>query len=133
MDAIFNPDGPYPVDHLRVLVGSGMGASNRSLADIEHRDGNRQTVLRMRDRQVIYTDGNGDIVLTADGDGTHLKAIDKAGNVIFEGPVNTPEERERLDPEIRGKLMRLEATRDLDFKMDPGKAIFIGESGPGPI
>lgn len=50
--------------------------------------------------------------------GKQLEAKDKAGKLIFKGPISTKEELEKLPPEIREKLMRLE-TKWLERPLPP--------------
>ena len=50
------------------------------------------------------------LTLTADDEHHALVAKDKAGDVVFEGPVETEDQRAKLPENIRGKLERLAAS-----------------------
>jgi hypothetical protein len=133
MNVIFNPQGFDPVRHLRVLVGAGLANPTPGVTDIVQDRDSRHTVTRMSDRQVIYADASGELILTTEDGSIHLRAIDANGQTVFEGPVNTPEERSTLSPEIREKLMHLESQRDLRLDMDSGTVRILAKPGAGPI
>jgi hypothetical protein len=133
MGVIFNRDGLDPVRHMRVLVGSGLASPAGTLPDIEHREIDHHTLIRLRDRQVVYTDESGDLILTSRDGRLHLKALDTDGTTIYDGPYNTEEERGAVDPDIREKLERLEANRNLDVNMAPEKIRFMSSARAGAI
>jgi hypothetical protein len=55
-----------------------------------------------------YEDDEHVLVLSADERGTHLVAKDKQGRVVFDGFLNTAEQRRSVPPRIEAKLKRLE-------------------------
>src|SRR5205085_11361229 len=38
-----------------------------------------------------------------------LKATDASGKIVFDGPIDSPDQREKLPPEVAGKLKELES------------------------
>ena len=67
-------------------------------------------------------------LLNTDGK-RHLIAKDKEGNEIFNGPIDSPEEKMGLPPELRDRVEELESTEELHFDFErsiqPGKIEFI--------
>jgi len=61
-------------------------------------------------------DGEHTLTLTITDGKKHLVAKDKDGKVLFEGPIQTPEEREKVPPEIREKLEKMEATTKFEIR-----------------
>jgi len=61
-------------------------------------------------------DGEHTLTLTITDGKKHLGAKDKDGKVLFEGPIQTPEEREKVPPEIRKKLEKMEATTKFEIR-----------------
>jgi len=61
-------------------------------------------------------DGEHTLTLTITNGKKHLGAKDKDGKVLFEGPIQTPEEREKVPPEIRKKLEKMEATTKFEIR-----------------
>ena len=55
-----------------------------------------------------------------------LVAKDAKGESLFSGPVNTPEERKALPPEVRARLEKLEGMHDITFRTD-------GDFRPGQV
>lgn len=66
--------------------------------------------LRMQGVQVI-DDGRHRLTLTTDAHGRHLKAVAADGSVLFEGPINTHEERQAVPEAIREKIPTKPVTR----------------------
>jgi serine protease Do len=59
-------------------------------------------------RAVVVTDDEGTVELRADGDQRHLTVRQADGQEIYSGPINTPEERQALPPEVLSRLEKLE-------------------------
>ncbi len=60
-------------------------------------------------RKIAMADGEHTLTLTSEGDGKeHLEVRDKDGKVVFDGPINTPEERKEVPEDIRKKLDKIE-------------------------
>lgn len=57
--------------------------------------------------QLQTADENGSLTVTQDKSGRRLLAKDKAGKTIFDGPIDTPEQRSALPPDLQEKLKRM--------------------------
>ena len=56
-----------------------------------------------------YEDSEHVLVLSSDESGRHLLAKDKQGAVLFDGPIDTPEQRKAVPEVLRPKLSQLES------------------------
>lgn len=85
-------------------------------------------LLDLRAGKVTYADEAGSIEVDASGAERRLRVQDAAGKVLFEGPVQTREQREALPPEVQDRLKRLrEVTMESPSFEHPG-----AEAGPTP-
>jgi len=55
-----------------------------------------------------YEDDRHVLTLSCDGQGKRLEVRDKQGKVLFDGPVDTPQQRRLVPPSVRDKLKRME-------------------------
>jgi serine protease Do len=76
------------------------------------------------------SDDEHQITVRTDEAGKHLTAKDKAGKELFNGPINTDEERAKVPEEIRAKLKTLESSVRVDRSIDRVKR--GGEPEPRP-
>jgi len=60
-------------------------------------------------------DGSHIITLKSSEAGRHLTISDQAGRELFNGPINTPEERAKVPQELQGKVDQLEKSVKLDI------------------
>jgi hypothetical protein len=82
--------------------------------------------------RVTLRDANGEVELTLVGSEQQLRAWDKAGLLIFEGPCNTPEQLEAIPSEIRPRLERLQKECLSSRKLPaPGAKIQAGNGESG--
>ena len=58
---------------------------------------------------ITMTEGGVTLTLTADDERHHLVAKDKTGEVLFDGPVETSEQRKKMPDAVRDRLERLAA------------------------
>ena len=74
-------------------------------------------------RNSVIVEGGTVINMTQDAKGgKYLSAKTQDGKVIFEGPVNTDEDRAKVPADIRGKMDRLEANRlEIKFGEEPAE------------
>lgn len=63
------------------------------------------------DGDAAYQDKSIMLKLNRNGGHTVLTATDKAGKAIFEGPIDTPQDREKLPPEVQQRMEKLERLR----------------------
>ncbi|MEM7624668.1 MAG: PDZ domain-containing protein [Planctomycetota bacterium] len=72
--------------------------------------------LGVQSRSVhVFDDGTHRLTVTTDAAGRHLKAVDADGGVLFDGPINTPEELDTVPEAIREKLPPAEDAPAADF------------------
>lgn len=76
------------------------------------------TILDLRQGSIVYSDLEGSLEVRAEDGKRQLTVKDSKGAVTFEGPVNTAEEREKLPPEVKRRLGRLEGA---DLGLEPGE------------
>ncbi|MSU23601.1 MAG: PDZ domain-containing protein [Opitutus sp.] len=69
-------------------------------------------------RHIVLDDDKGSLELTMKEGRKELVAKNQQGEQIFAGPINTPEERKALPPEVRGRLEKLEDSSQFSFKPD---------------
>lgn len=70
------------------------------------------------DSNMNYSDDKGSLeVKTKDGK-KELTAKNEKGDVVFTGPINTPEERKALPPEVAERLGKIENMQSFSFKTD---------------
>ena len=69
-----------------------------------------------------FTDGDHVIAITARGDDRRVRITDPSGVELYEGPLNTPADHERLPDEVRGKITAIEQNwrRVQEFWTKPG-------------
>jgi hypothetical protein len=84
-----------------------------------------------------YSDGEHTLtIVTTDGD-KRLLAKDKDGQVLFDGPINTPEQRKAVPAEVLRKLQIMERSMRFDVRMGNGGAVAnvmaFMNAGGGPI
>ncbi|OUU38674.1 MAG: hypothetical protein CBC16_08540 [Verrucomicrobia bacterium TMED56] len=58
---------------------------------------------------IVINDEQGKIEYTVENGKKYLKAFDPAGKIIFEGPLNTPKQREKLPNNVLKKLYKIES------------------------
>jgi hypothetical protein len=64
-----------------------------------------------------YDDGVHKLSLSITNGSRSLKATDAKGNILFQGPIDTPQQRQKIPAEIQAKLQRLEAQARLEYRM----------------
>lgn len=107
------------VDRLLALVPRASGQEPARFR-FEAKPGEAFSVTRVHteDSNLVFSDDAGSLkISTAEGKKT-LVAKDAKGAEIFNGPVNTPEEREKMPAELRTRLEKLESMYDVTFKTD---------------
>ena len=87
----------------------------------------------MRNKNIVFKDKDGVVTLTTKDGNRHLIAKDTEGNEVFNGPINSPEERNQLPETIRGKLRELEGTGDIDLSTEPGEIRIVRPHPRGDV
>ena len=80
--------------------------------------GFRAMALHTGNSNMVYSDDDGSLELTAKDGVKSLVAKDAKGESVFSGLVNTPEERKAMPAEVRARLEKLEGMHDITFRTD---------------
>jgi hypothetical protein len=67
--------------------------------------------------KMLMKDDNGVIEITTDAGRRQLLARDAKGNVIFDGPIDTPEQRKTLPENVRRKVEAVESRTTQEFNL----------------
>ena len=126
---IFRP-GPAEFDRTsRAIAKYSFDESADEIHEVVDGVAGRRTIIKMKNRKVVMKDGEGVLTLLNTDGKRHLIAKDKEGNEIFNGPIDSPEEKMSLPPELRDRVEELESTEELHFDFErtiqPGKIEFI--------
>ena len=78
----------------------------------------RSTIIKMKEKEIILQDEDGTLRLTAHNGSKQLLVTDDEDNVLFDGPVNTVEERSEIPAHILPKLQKLESENNFEFDFD---------------
>ncbi len=99
-------------------IPGGPGVPNLPGQQFEHRAATSSAMASMSDDQHSIT-------YKLDEKGKHLIAKDKEGKVLFDGPINTDEERVKVPAEIKAKLDKLEnsvrVNQNFEFRGAPAR------------
>lgn len=72
---------------------------------------------------VVVADEAGELFVRVNEDGRLLTAKDPQGEVIFEGPIDTPEQRAALPEALRARLEKFEARDVFEFAVPPPESM----------
>jgi serine protease Do len=133
----FTPGAPFefaagPADRedvdriLSMIRRAPNGEPVRIQLDAHKGPGFRAMALHTGNSNLVFSDDEGSLELTANDGVKSLVAKDARGESLFSGPVNTPEERKALPPEVRARLEKLEGMQDITFRTD-------GDFRPGQL
>ena len=129
----FNGEGGPAIERLRELPGIAREELNDVLRIIGNdrptwfagprvhvfnrklKDG--ATILHMNDGNFAFSDDEGSIDVKASKGDRQLTVKDKSGKVLFEGPINTDEQRASLPAEVKERLKKLD-TMAIEFEAD---------------
>ena len=99
------PPGAIPPP-VRIQIDHGSGPGFRAMS------------VNTGNSNIVFSDDEGALELTAANGVKSLVAKDAKGERIFSGPVTTPEERKAMPAEVRTRLEKLEGMRDVTFRTD---------------
>ncbi len=105
-------------DVLRIIGrerGNWFGGSPR--VHVFKRHGGGSSLLNMAEGNFVYSDDEGSIEIAAAKGQRELTVKDAKGNVTFQGPINTDEEREKLPAEVKKRLGKIDSAT-IDFEAD---------------
>lgn len=130
---VFKGDGDLAIERLRELPGLARDELNDVLRIIgrergkwfdgprvhvfnrRHQDGS--TILNMAEGNFAFSDDEGSIEVNASKGERKLTVKDAKGKILFDGPINTDEQRANLPPEVKERLKKLDAM-SIDFEAD---------------
>jgi hypothetical protein len=117
------PDGIQDLAKLRALPGMGPDDARDVLRMIEHERGNfligpgvrilgrggrGSTIVDLPKSNISYSDDEGSIEIKVDDGKRNLTVKNAKGEVAFDGPINSEEERRKLPAEVSKRLEKLE-------------------------
>jgi len=107
------------VDRLLGMIELGRDGARRV---VRHNEvgGDRLVTITVNtgDNQMSYSDEKGSLEVSTKDGVKVLVAKDTNGEVLFDGPINTPEERKALPPAVAERLAKIEGMRGFSFKTD---------------
>jgi serine protease Do len=92
--------------------------AHRMLIERQHAPGFRATSVNPNNSTLVLTDDRGAMEITIRDGKKSLVVKNPQGGQIFSGPVNTPGEREALQPELRARLDEVEGMQEFTFRTD---------------
>jgi hypothetical protein len=100
------------------------------------RAGRGATVVDLPQSNVFYSDDEGSLEIKAENGKRNLTVKNPKGDVAFSGPIDTPEDRTKLPPEIHQRLEKIETdtmTFDEQTDFQPDVIPFPPEAGATKI
>lgn len=92
-------------DVLRVIGGDRMHWFGQPRVHVLRRAGGAgSTILDLPAGNFVFSDEQGSVEVSAAAGKRELTVKDKDGEVLFQGPINTPEEHAKLPPAVRARL-----------------------------
>lgn len=105
-------------DVLRVIGGErGAWVGGPRVHVVKRSSKGESTIHNLAEGNFVFSDESGSVEVTASKGDRKLVVKDEQGKVIFNGPINTDEERAKLSPEIKSRLEKLDAVT-IDFETD---------------
>jgi serine protease Do len=97
--------GPEAGDVMRVIGGDRLNWFARPRVHVFRRHGDEgRTILDLPAGSFVFSDDQGSVEVTSAEGKRELTVKDKKGAVTFSGPINTPEEHEKLPDEVKQRL-----------------------------
>lgn len=107
----------------RMHITHGNGIGDRTVS----------VTVNTGDSNLNFSDEKGSFELKIDDGKKSLVAKNPKGDVVFSGPVNTPEERKNMPAEVRERLEKIESMNEFSFKTDsdfkPGEVKVVHPPG----
>ncbi len=121
---VFHPGGPEnreDVNRVLSLIDAANAPGQRRI-DISRTTGpgdrNVSVTVNTGNSRIVSDDDQGSLELSMRAGKKELIAKNPNGELIFSGPVNTPEERKSLPADLRGRLEKLEDMKQYSFRTD---------------
>jgi hypothetical protein len=86
----------------------------------ETQAGPSTTILNLNHSDLVYSDDEGTLEVKNADAGRNLTAKDAQGKIIFQGPINTDNERAAIPSPVRARLDQLDHTDSLEYHPDSG-------------
>lgn len=124
MSWVTSDAGPAPVaevDHVLGLMNLGRDGGPR-VVQHNQMDGDRMISVTVNtgDSNMDFSDEKGSLELTIKDGKKELVAKNPKGEILFSGPINTPEERKGLPPDVAERLKKIEHMQGFSFKTGEG-------------
>jgi hypothetical protein len=106
---------------------------NEALQDAQRQEIERKLLLMHRQMNAVrgdapaggnvthamrINDGEHDIEIRTTDDDKHLKVTDAAGEIVFEGPINTDEQRAKVPAEVMEKIEKFEKRARIEIRIN---------------
>lgn len=117
-------------EELKGLFGD-MKADGKGIFIERHGDDTASIrVMNINHGTVVFTDEDGTVKLISDGDGRRLVVVDEDDNEIFNGPVESDEQREALSDAVKMRLKKVESLEamemaDEDFEVEEDVQVLV--------
>ncbi len=104
----------------------GLGLKLNQLFDGQMPDGGGKLDLQLNaSTSVTMSDEAGTITMESQGEQVEVVVTDRAGNILYDGPWSSPQDKAAVEPEIRERIERLgmmePGKKQLRLWMDPGQ------------
>jgi serine protease Do len=97
--------GPEAGDVMRRIGGDRMNWFAKPRVHVfKRRGGEGPTILDLPSGNFVFSDDEGSVEVNSAEGRRELTVKNKQGEVTYQGPINTPEEHEKLPPEVKGRL-----------------------------
>ena len=127
-----NPEQQEQIDQsikqLETEIASAEAANDAGFVALTAGNADTITTVASRNLSLVYSDGEHSLKVTGDSTGRRLLVKDQEGRTLFEGPIDTAEQRGQVPSEVRVKLQKLEDTTRLQF--DGDVRVQVRESRP---
>lgn len=135
-----HPGGPERVHELLGAIDEARSGNPR-VHVFERRasdgDATREvTIVNTANSKMVFSDDEGSLELTINEGKKLLVAKSPKGDVIFDGPVDTPEQREKMTEALRERLGKIEKMDGFSFSTDgdfKGSRVRVIEAAPKRI
>jgi serine protease Do len=112
-------EGQEDADKLLWMMDLSKGRDREAVIDTGSDENNRVSIsINTGNGKMEFKDDEGSLELTTKEGKKELTAKDPKGVVVFTGPINTPEERAGLSPDLKQRLEKIEGMRKFQFHTD---------------
>lgn len=105
-------------EEIEGLLGKLKGKSGGLFISEDDEGGPVVRMMNINQGSVVFSDDEGTVKLIANEGPKRLIVIDGESKTLFEGPVSTEEQREKLTEEIKARLLKVESLESLQMSTD---------------